>query len=197
MISSLYSTGYSNSTYSSQALYGQGASDNIDPAARRSGGDTVTISGIGRQASLLGDILASNSGPITLESIEGSLKNDTSMVEEQLRLLYAKQGISPNAEMDMSVGRDGKIIVQGNNSKADKLEEEINNNPELSNTIRRMSANTSFLEAAKKHQEFAKKYENNPDMALKEFAYLLEEGRNYNVTFTMDNGSISSEVEYV
>jgi hypothetical protein len=197
MISSLYSTGYSNSTYSSQSPYGQGASDIIDPSTRRSGSDIVTISGIGRQASLLGGILSSNSGPITLESIEGSLKNDTSMVEEQLRVLYSKQGISPNTEMDMSVGRDGKIIVSGNSSKADKLEDAINSDPELSNTIRRMSANTSFLEAANKHQEFAKRYETNPDVALKEFAYLLEQGRNCNVTFTMNNGSISSEVEQV
>jgi hypothetical protein len=194
MISSLYSTGYSNSMYSSQSLSGQNALDNIDPAARRSGSDTVTISGIGRQASLLGGILSSNSGPITLESIEGSLKNDTSMVEEQLRLLYTKHGISSSTEMDMSVGADGTVIVQGKNSKADELEDAINNYPDLSNTIRRMSANSSFLEAAKKHQEFAKKYETNPEIALREFAYLLEEGHNYNVTFTMSNGTISSEV---
>jgi hypothetical protein len=197
MISSLDSTCYSKNMRSSQSPFTQTGSDNIDPSTRRSGSDTVSISGMGRQASLLGGILASNSGPITLESIEGSLKTDTSMVEEQLRVLYSKKGISPNTEMDMSVGSDGKIIVQGNNSKADKFEDAINSDPELSNTIRRMSANTSFLEAANKHQEFAKRYETNPDIALKEFAYLLEQGRNYNATFTMSNGSISSEVEQV
>ncbi len=197
MISSLYSTGYSNSMYSSQGLLEQPALNNIDPSVRKSGSDTITISGTGRQASLLGDILASNNGPITLESIESSLNNDTSKVEKQLGLLYTKLGISPDNEMDMSVGCDGKITVRGNNSNADKLEDAINSNPELSNTIRRMSANSSFLEAAKKHLEFARRYEQNPGIAIKEFAYLFEEGRHYNVTFTMSNGSISSEVEYV
>lgn len=197
MISSLYSTGYSNSMYSSQGLLEQPALNNIDPSVRKSGSDTITISGTGRQASLLGDILASNNGPITLESIESSLNNDTSKVEKQLGLLYTKLGISPDNEMDMSVGCDGKITVRGNNSNADKLEDAINSDPELSNTIRRMSANSSFLEAAKKHLEFARRYEQNPGIAIKEFAYLFEEGRHYNVTFTMSNGSISSEVEYV
>lgn len=197
MISSLYSTGYSNSMYSTQALFEQTNSTNIDPLTRKSGNDTITISGTGRQASLLGGILAANSGPITLESIEDSLKNDTSMVERQLRVIYAKQGISPDTEIDISVGSDGKIIVHGNSSKADELENAINSDPELSNTIRRMSANSSFLEAAKNYLDFAKKYEKNPDIAIKEFAYLLEQGRHYNVTFTMSNGSISSEVEYV
>jgi hypothetical protein len=197
MISSLNSTGYSNSTYSSQGLLEQTALNNIDPSVRKSGNDTVTISGTGRQASLLSNILASNNGPITLDSIEGSLKNDTSMVEEQFRLLYAKLGISPDTEMDISVGCNGKIIVHGNNSNADKFEEAINSDPGLSNTIRRMSANSSFLEAAKKHLEFAKRYETNPDIAIEEFEYLLEQGRHYNVIFTMSNGSISSEVDYV
>jgi hypothetical protein len=197
MISSLYSTGYSNSIYSSQGLLEQPALNNIGTSIRKSGSDTITISGAGRQASLLGDILASNNGPITLESIEEFLKNDTSSVEKQLRLLYTKLGILPDTEMDMNVGCDGRIIVNGNNRNADALEDAINSDPELSNTIRRMSANSSFIEAAKKYLKFAERYEKNPGIAIKEFAYIFEEGHHYNVTFTMSNGSICSEVEYV
>ena len=197
MISPLSSSEYSKAIYSSQSLISQSASDISSPNAGKAQNDTVTISEQGKTASLLNSISNSCNSPLTIDSIAQCLKNDTEYVEQQLRSIYSKLGLSSDTEMKMSVGRDGSIIVNGENSKADEIEDAINNDPELANTIRRMSANTSLLEAARRHQEFTNAYENDPDAALEEFAFLFEDGHEYHVSFTLSNGNISSEVANV
>jgi hypothetical protein len=98
--------------------------------------------------------------------------------------------------MEIRVGRDGKILVNGENPQSDHLAEAVNADDELSNSIRRISANTSLLEAYKNHQEFAEAYEKDPVAAVERYGYLLEDGHGYNVLFSMQNGHIDTKAEY-
>jgi hypothetical protein len=99
--------------------------------------------------------------------------------------------------MEISVGRDGSILVNGKSPESDNLAEAINANDELSNSIRKMSADASLLEAIKKHKEFAAAYDKNPIAAVERYGYLLEDGHGYNVSFSVQNGHIDTKVEYI
>lgn len=194
MISPLSSTGYSNAVYSSQSFSSPEATSQSNDKAMN---DTVTISNEGKSASLFGRLDSLSTFPSTIFEFEQCLKDDTAEVEKMLRSIYRKLGVSSDTEMKISIGSDGKIIVRGDNQKAEEVAEAINNDPELKNTIKRMSANTSLLEAIKKHLEFAKAYEADPEAAIKEFAYLFENDRKSHVSFTMSNGSINSQINHV
>ena len=197
MISPLSSNRYSNAVYSLQSNYSQQTSSVSSSESGRTGNDTVTISKQGKKASLSGSMSTIlEKIPSSPEELRQCISDDTKCVEDKLRSIYSKLGLSSDDELKISVGRDGKIIVKGDSSKAEEVADAINSDPELSNTIRRMSANTSLLDAIKKHEEFAKAYEADPEQAVKDFSWLFDDNRQSSVTFSLSNGNMSSEINH-
>lgn len=159
-------------------------------------GERVSISETGQTASAIRRKL-SPGGVITVESIQDQFNTDTGAVEKKLQGLYKQLGIDHETEMNISVGYDGKILVHGEGAKAKELEEAINADQELSNTIRRASANAALLEAVKKHEEFPQAYDLDPEEAVERYGYLLEDGHNYHVNFSFSNNELGTSVSYV
>ncbi|MFH1673799.1 MAG: hypothetical protein ABIF87_10315 [Pseudomonadota bacterium] len=156
--------------------------------------DTVTISKAGMRSMLLSKF---QPFPNTLDAMAEELSRDTAFVENEIQSLYRKIGLSPNTEMKFSVGYDGHILVDGNNAEAEALAKAINEDDELANSIRKIGANASLLDAAKKYQEFAAAYKKDPVAAVDRYGYLLEDGHEYHVTFSVRNGHIDTTVEFV
>lgn len=140
---------------------------------------------------------SSNGNSISIKNIEEALTNATASVEKRLQLLYRRIGISSGSQMKISVARDGSIMVNGKSPESDALSEAINTDDELANTIRGMSANASLLKAFEKYREFAEAYDKDPVVAVKTYGYLFEDEHKYNVSFSVQNGHIDTEVEYV
>lgn len=159
--------------------------------------DNVRISDEGKFALFSRKMAHEVNNSISIGSINQDFMDATSFVEKRLRLLYQKNGISSNSQMDIAVGGDGKIIVNGKSPEADKLAREINNDEELSNGIRGMSMMASALEAIKRHQEFVAAYENDPSAAIDRYGYLLEDGHNYHASFSVIDGHINTKVQYI
>lgn len=159
-------------------------------------GDRVTISEAGRTVSALTGKIT-NGGTISLASFADQFREDTRLVEEKLQGLYRKLGINSDMEMNLSVGYDGKILANGEGGKVQEFAEAVNADEELANTFRRMSATAALLEAARKHQEFAEAYAQNPQQAVERFGYLLEDGHEYQVNFAYGNGQLDASVAYV
>lgn len=160
--------------------------------------DAIDISSDGRQASLISTRLLSglNKTMPRMPSKDNFLAL-TSQTENKLQKLYEQLGISANSQMEFSVDYDGAILVNGQSPDADALAEAINDNDELANSIRGMSAMASVLAAVKKHQEFSEAYAKDPIAAVDRFGYLLEDGHDYHVTFSMLNGHIDTNVAYI
>lgn len=159
-------------------------------------GDRVTLSGAGRTVSaLIGT--TPNGGTISLASIEAQLREDTRLVEEKLQGLYRELGMDSDAKTNLSVDYDGKILVSGGGDKGQALAEAVNADEELTTTFKRMSAATSLLEAAKKHQEFANAYATNPQQAVERYGSLLEGGHEYHVNFAYSNGRLETSTAFV
>ena len=152
--------------------------------------DSVIISNEGRRS-----LLASKLPSILKEgSIEDAYKEAKENVEKQMQALYQKLGISPETKMDFQVGYDGKIIVEGNDAKSEALENAINANDDLANSIRGMSANASLLKAIEDYEEFAAAYQRNPEKAVARYSHLLDDNHTYNVIFSMQNNQIDKTV---
>lgn len=160
--------------------------------------DAVNISREGQQASLISKKLFSGLNfPKLLMPSTDNLLALTSQTESKLQKLYEQLGISDDSQMDISVGHDGAVLVNGQSPDSDALAKAINDDDELQNEIRGMSAMASVLEAVKKHQEFSEAYEKDPIDAVNRFGYLLEDGHDYDVTFSMLNGHIETNVAYI
>jgi hypothetical protein len=167
------------------------------PEVKKTITDTVNISNEAKNMLLSSPFSSTGSNTIHVRDIEESLANATSYVEKHLQSLYSKHGISSNSNMEISVGRDGSILVNGENPASESLAKEINDDKELSNSIRKMSANASLLEAIKKHEEFAAAYDKDPIAAVERYGYLLEDGHDYHVSFSMQDGHIDTKVAYI
>ncbi len=146
---------------------------------------------------LLDKMQGSEQRVVSVDFFEESLKQLKSYVEKLAGVKCRDLGIDGGAEMKFSVGYDGTILVNGQEPEAGKLAQAINEDEELANSIRGMSATASLLEAARRHQEFAAAYEREPLAAVEQYGYLLEDGHDYHVTFTMAEGKVSSQVQYI
>lgn len=190
-IMSVQNTQAVNLTQSSSRLSSSNAED------KKTVTDTVNISGEAKSLLVANPFSSTVSTTIDMIDIEESLANTTSYVEKRLQSLYSKYGISPDSKMEFSVGYDGSISVNGESPASELLAEEINADDELSNSIRKMSSDASFLEAFKKHEEFAAAYAKDPKSALERYGNLFEDGHKYHSSFSMQDGKIDIKVEYL
>lgn len=197
MITALTSSKYTAAISNAQTAMSPPRINTTSSGSASTEKDTVTISKAGIRSMLFGNLQPPGGGVVTVDSFADELRQDTAFVENKIRSLCREIGISPDTEMKLSVGYDGHILVNGNNAEAEALAKAINEDDELANSIRRMSANASFLEAVKKHQEFAAAYEKDPRAAVDRYGYLLEDGHEYHVTFSVRNGHIDTSVEFI
>ncbi len=172
---------------------------NIDPSSsgHKTADDKVNISDEAKFSLQSSRLLSSIETTISIGDIEEAFTTASAYVEKRLQSLYRQFGISFDSRMEISVGRDGSILVKGQSPESDALAKAIHADDELANTIRKMSADASLLEAVKKHQEFAAAYQKDPAAAVKAYGFLLEDGHEYRVSFSMANGHIDTKVEYV
>jgi len=159
--------------------------------------DKVNISDEGKYSLISSKLHSIGKGSASAGSINDDFRNAISYAEDKIQTIYHDLGISADSQMNISVGYDGHILVNGENPKAEALAEAINADDALANTIRGMSAMASLLEAIKKAQEFRTAYEKDPTAAIERYGYLLEDGHDYHVSFSMNNGHINTKVQYI
>lgn len=174
----------------------QSPTDSSLLAENKTDTDTVNVSSKAKLWQLATLFPSAESGTVSIEDIQESLSNKTSFVEQQLQSLYRQFGISPNSPMEISVGCDGSILVNGKSQESDRLSQAINADDELSNSIRGMSADTELLQACKNHEKFVAAYNKDSVAALERYGFLFEDGHGYDISFFMQNGHIDTRAKY-
>ena len=101
------------------------------PADDKTVTDTVNISNEAKYSLFASRFPSVEGNAISVRDIEESFSNTTSYIEKQLQSFYSKHGISSNSKMEISVGHDGRILVNGESS---------NNAPVFSNIFDSRSA---------------------------------------------------------
>ena len=137
MVNALLCGGYAQTVNSTKTNYSPSPSNTSSSSPCGTTTDTVSISDEAKYAVSSSPLLSlTEGGTIYLEDIEEALSRETAAVEKKLQSLYAQLGISSSAQMKISVGGDGSILVKGESPKAEALAEAINEDGELANTIR-------------------------------------------------------------
>ncbi len=146
-----------------------------ESTTRTQQGDTVSLSTPGKMISkLLTDMGGDpNSSSISLEEMESNLESKRAQLEDNITALFLQNGISTTPPVELTSDGEGKIRVKGDHPQKDKIEKLFEENPDLANDFRGVSAQTDFVEAGKEHVEFAKEYAKNPYAAVAKYNSLF------------------------
>ncbi len=153
-------------------------------------------SGNSKFHSTLESIANPDNNIINVDEFRLDLKNTTSYVESRLNEILLNMGIDPDLEFEFTTGYDGSIIINGDDPSIESIEAAVNSDFELSNLIRKMSSVSSSLKALENYLEFAAAYKNDPVAAVAKYGWMLDDNSSYDVTFSFENGKITSEVKF-
>jgi len=135
MINGIISSGYAQTVRFTQPNISQLPQGSSSPFEYKTGTDTVSISDEAKFPLLSSLFPSAGSNSISIRDIEESLSNATSSVEKRLQSLYSKHGISSNSKMEISVGYDGSILINGESPASETLAEEINADDEFGRSL--------------------------------------------------------------
>lgn len=139
------------------------------------------------QQRLAATVQDSNSGTSDLFSIQADAEAALKNWQEQLVGKLKEKGISLDEPLRLLVRPgDGKIVVQGDHPHKDEIEAALNEDKDLTNSIRSVSATFDLLRAAERNKEFARAYEQDPVAAVKAFSHLFDEQTGWPVEFRVD-----------
>ncbi len=113
-------------------------------------------------------------GSINIEDIRASYAERFEQLAAKLNGLLKTAGIDRGCEAILRSDGQGKIRVANNHPQREKIEALFENNPELANEFRGLSATASFLRAADDHSRFAAAYAKDPTAAVQQFSHLFE-----------------------
>ena len=161
--------------------------------------DRTTLSSLLSSASafMTPDVENTLPGTIRLDDIRAQTAFDKNAVDDELENVMASLGIERNVSFRLTPTRSGRIAVSGDFEGKEKLEGALNTNDDFGNRFRRMSANSSFIEAAERSLEFRKVYDIDPKAAVARYAYLFSDSTEYRFSFVYENGESSRRVDIV
>ncbi len=129
--------------------------------------DSVEIS----QAGLLSSELLGTLTPIGLNP--KALKAESAAFHRDLGNKFLMAGIDTKRPITLAVDFQGQVKVKGDHPDKAKIEAMFNNDSELSNRFRRLSAASTLQKAVEQHMAFARDYEQNPQAAIAKHAHLF------------------------
>ena len=115
---------------------------------------------------------------------EQSLRSWHELVSNRL----TAHGISLDEPLKLLVRpSDGRIVVQGDHPQKTEIEALLNDDPELASAARGVCMVYDLLRSARRHQEFAKAYEQDPVAAVQMYAHLFDEQTAWPLEFRLDS----------
>lgn len=115
--------------------------------------------------------------PISSEAIASATRKLETSVSERVRRLLDGNGISTEPPVQLYVKQNGHIGVMGDHPDKAKIERLMDENPDLSNRFRQLSAQSSLLRAIEEASEFRKAYEIDQRAAVAKYSYLFDDNR--------------------
>lgn len=140
--------------------------------------DQVDISPQGSMLTLLSDeLFGSGSGKVDLGDLRGTCREATALFHESTLAMFKEHGIDSTREAVLTSDFEGKIRVANDHPDGEKIEAAFEDNPELANRFRRLSALGSLLRAADEAVPFQEAYAKDPFGAVERYGYLFDDNR--------------------
>ena len=146
-------------------------------AAPTQSGDTVSLSKEGRLLSGFFEGLGVEYTPgsdVRLGELESGLEGLRQGFESDVGAMFLENGIPSKPPVELTSDSSGAVLVNGSHPYKERIEKLFAEDPQLSNEFRKISSLTSITEAIKEYSEFARRYEEDPNAAIEEYAYLFE-----------------------
>jgi len=120
-----------------------------------------------------------------------ALQEKSTALKEDLDVLFERAGIDTSAEINLTTGYDGSVLVSGDNPDKVKIEKLFADNPELANRFREVSGMASMIRACQEGIEFQKAYAQDPQAAVEQYSYLFNDNYQpqFNLSYTADSMS--------
>lgn len=113
-------------------------------------------------------------GSISIGEIRAAYAEKFQQFTSKLNRLLEQHGIDRSCEAILRSDGTGAIHVANDHPDREKIEAIFQDNPELANEFRGLSATASFLRAADEHQKFSAAYERDPRAAVEQFSHLFD-----------------------
>ncbi|MBN2024509.1 MAG: hypothetical protein JW809_17145 [Pirellulales bacterium] len=153
------------------------------PAAAAAAGasqesDRVEISSAGRLMESLAQGLfwgvePRADGSIRIEDIGKAYEEHLSSLKSQVAGLLEQNGIDRSQAFRLTVDAAGNVVVAGDHPDKEKIEALFQDQPELANEFRHVSATASLLRAADESKAFQAAYAKDPQGAVRQYAHLF------------------------
>ncbi len=144
-------------------------------------GDTVSISDSAQKLAKIDSFFTDMNIPytpgksISLEDLNIGLEKSSKELNDNINTLFLQNGIKTNPAVELTSDHEGKIRVNNDHPQKDKIEKLFEDNPELANDFRGVSALSSMVKASEEYLEFAAAYDRNPQEAITRFGHMFDQ----------------------
>ena len=137
--------------------------------------DVLALSPEGRKALELPWLFGTEPGsPISLSLMKSYAAEQLDTFDAEFQALLRDNGI--DTSQPITLGHEpgtGRIIVTNDHPDADKIETLIEEHPKLHNIYMGATTALEFVKHGEEHEKFAEADEENPQMAVAQYAYLF------------------------
>lgn len=162
-----------------------GATSTAVEDAANSDGDELSLSPVarGKQAARTAELLQWNAEPLQVADMRRDYEQKLAGLESRLEVAFAKAGIDRSPPFQLQTDAEGKVRVAGDHPQKAQIEQLFVDNPSLRDDFVEVNAKGDFLRAADEAMAFQRAYAEDPEAAVKRFAYLFDSHRK--VTFQL------------
>lgn len=158
--------------------------------------DQVDISPQGSLMELLfGGLSGMRGGNIDLGDLRDSYREEAASFQGSTLAMFKQYGIDSSQEAVLTSDFEGKIRVANDHPDKEKVEAAFEDNPELTNQFRRLSAMGSLLRAADEAAPFQEAYANDPYGAVERYGYLFDDNRQSEFHLSISDAGIDEFFE--
>lgn len=155
--------------------------------------DTLTLSEEGRKSLLMSRLFDVEPGkPITLKDMKAFAEKKLDSFGEGFRALMRGNDIDMSEPITLAHEYGtGRVVVTNDHPQADKIEELLAKNPDLSNQYTAATSTLALIKHGEEHSKFAQAYAKDPQAAVAQYAYLFDTRWDTCVTFAGDDADVA------
>jgi hypothetical protein len=155
--------------------------------------DTLTLSEDGQKSLLMSGLFDVEPGkPVTLQDMKAFVDKKLDSFGKGFRALMRSNDI--DMSQPITLGHEygtGRVIVTSDHPQADKIEELLAENPDLSNQYTAATSALTLMKQCKEHSKFAEAYAKDPQAAVAQYSYLFDTRWDISVTFAGDDAQVA------
>ncbi len=132
----------------------------------------LSISDMCNASSILGIDVEDHS--MSVMDIQRSVKQDLESFSNMLGVALDEAGISRTPNFEIKWDATGKLYIDSDHPDKESIEKILNETPNICNTFKRMSSNSSMIAAIQRAEKFNKEYALDPKAAVQKYSYLFD-----------------------